>query len=85
MPGVIEPPTECPSCSGAVIAACQACGEDVLSIMAVTCDICGEALRATTVADGVQIRRSPRLPLTRAAGPGPAPGACGGNIGGCAT
>lgn len=63
MPGVVAPPETCPVCDGAIIAACSECGEDVLSIMAVECDVCGAKLRAPTVADGVQIRRSKRLPL----------------------
>lgn len=77
-PGVVEPPDACPACDGAVIAACPACGTDILSVMAIECDECGEALRAPE-ANGVRIHRPKRLPMARATqDPGAAsgPGSC---------
>lgn len=78
-PGVVEPPTECPACAGEVIAACRACGTDILSVMAIECDECGESLRAPEV-NGVRIHRPKRLPMARAeqqpAAGGNAPGSC---------
>ena len=64
-PGVIEPPVECPACAGTVVAACPSCGEDILSIMAVECDVCGSSLRDAEV-NGVRIHRPKRLPMARA-------------------
>lgn len=63
-PGVVEPPSDCPSCSARVVSACAQCGADILSVMAVQCDECEAQLRAPDVSGGVRIRRSPRLPLT---------------------
>ena len=60
-PGVIEPPTTCPACEGAVVSACPACACDILSVMAVECDECGAALRAPE-ANGIRIHRPKRLP-----------------------
>lgn len=77
-PGVVEPPEECPSCQAAVIAACPSCAEDILSVMAVECDVCGEALRSPE-ANGVRIHRPKRLPMANPtqAGDAPAgPGSC---------
>lgn len=63
-PGVIEPPAECPSCAKRVVSSCSACGETIISIFAVDCDVCGANLRAPSVAGDLRIRRSPRrLPL----------------------
>ena len=61
-PGVVEPPEECPTCEAAVIAACPGCQADILSVMAVECDVCGDALRAPE-ANGVRIHRPKRLPM----------------------
>lgn len=59
-PGVVEAPTTCPSCADTVVSACPSCDEDILSVMAVDCDLCGVALREP-LANGVRIRR-PRRP-----------------------
>lgn len=78
-PGVVEPPEECPACAGTVVQGCAACGEDILSIMAVECDMCGAALREPEV-NGVRIHRPKRLSLAdrrQAAGGAPTgPGSC---------
>lgn len=77
-PGVVEPPSECPACEGAILSACRACGVDILSVMAVECDECGEALRAPE-ANGVRIHRPKRLPMARreqAADAASGPGSC---------
>ena len=77
-PGVVEPATECPACSGTVIDACPACGVDILSVMAVECDECGAALRDPE-ANGVRIHRPKRLPMARAeqaADASSGPGSC---------
>ncbi len=77
-PGVVEPPAECPACDGEIVAACASCGADILSVMAIECDECGEALRAPE-ANGVRIHRPKRLPMARtnqAAGTTGAPGSC---------
>lgn len=58
-PGVVEPPPACPACAGAIVRACASCGEDILSIVAVECDVCGEALRDPEV-NGVRIHRPKR-------------------------
>jgi len=65
-PGVVEAPTECPTCEGEVINACPSCGVDILSVMAVECDECGEALRAPEV-NGVRIHRPKRVPRSKPA------------------
>ena len=77
-PGVVEPPTTCPACDGDIVATCGSCGADILSVMAVECDECGEALRAPE-ANGVRIHRPKRLPMARAdqaAGAPSGPGSC---------
>ena len=61
-PGVVEAPTECPACAGTVVSACPSCGESILSIMAIECDVCGAQLRESQV-NGVSIRRAKRLPV----------------------
>ncbi len=79
-PGVVEPPAECPTCDGRVVSACSSCGADILSVMAVECDECGEALRAPE-ANGLRIHRPKRLPMARAqqdAATGSGPGSCQG-------
>jgi hypothetical protein len=62
-PGVVEAPTVCPDCDGAVVSACPECNESVLSVMAVDCDVCGAALREKITTAGVTVRRPKRLPL----------------------
>jgi hypothetical protein len=77
-PGVIEPPDECPTCERAVISACPSCDEDILSVMAVECDVCGEALREPE-ANGVRIHRPKRLPMAspaQASDAASGPGSC---------
>lgn len=72
-PGVVEPPAHCPDCDGAVISACPGCGESVLSVMAVECDVCGAELRPNQNAAGLPIRRPKRLPLANPTTPGSCP------------
>ena len=77
-PGVVEADTTCPACDGDVINACPACGIDILSVMAVECDECGEALRDPE-ANGVRIHRPKRLPMsapTQAPDAPSGPGSC---------
>ena len=77
-PGAVAPPTECPDCAGEIVVACPGCGEDILSIMAVECDVCGASLREPE-ANGVRIHRPKRLPMARATQSPDAPsgpGAC---------
>ena len=81
-PGVVEPPAQCPVCDGSIVSACPGCGQDILSVMAVECDICGAALREPEV-NGVRIHRPKRLPMART-GPAPAaPGSSSPGIGSC--
>ena len=54
----VELPEQCPDCGQAVIAACPACGEGISSLMQITCEGCGEALRDTEFF-GRPIRRKP--------------------------
>ena len=54
----VELPEQCPDCGQAVIAACPACGEGITSLMQITCEGCGEALRDTEFF-GRPIRRKP--------------------------
>src|SRR4051812_3489384 len=70
-PGVVEPPDACPDCASPVVSACPGCGESILSVMAIECDVCGVELRSGTSAGGVRIRRAKRLPLAN-----PAPTSC---------
>ncbi|MCW2971748.1 MAG: hypothetical protein JWN72_21 [Thermoleophilia bacterium] len=65
-PGVVEPPEQCPACAGVIVSACPSCGEDILSIMSVECDVCEAPLREPEV-NGVRIHRPKRLPMARAA------------------
>ena len=65
-PGVIEPPEACPDCEAPVVSACPGCDADLLSVMAVECDLCGEQLRAPENEAGVRIRRPKRLPVAPA-------------------
>jgi predicted amidophosphoribosyltransferase len=51
-------PNTCPSCGGAVITSCAACGAPIESLMGVTCRACGEPLREAELF-GVEIRRKP--------------------------
>jgi predicted RNA-binding Zn-ribbon protein involved in translation (DUF1610 family) len=56
--GAAAVPTECPDCGGEVITACQSCGLEIRSMMALTCAGCGAELRAPTLF-GAEIRRKP--------------------------
>ena len=71
-PGVVEPPSECPNCDGAIVSACPSCGTDILSIMAVECDECEAPLREPEV-NGVRIHRPKRLPMAQRAQAADAP------------
>lgn len=45
------------------MAACPSCRTDILSVMAVECDVCGEALRTPENTAGVRIHRPKRTSL----------------------
>jgi hypothetical protein len=64
----VELPDRCPDCSGAVIAACEQCGEPITSLMQITCSSCGEALREAELF-GRPIRRKPEKHAVPAAAP----------------
>jgi hypothetical protein len=49
-------PETCPQCDGELRARCPGCGARFASAFAVECEICGEALRPSTLF-GVPIRR----------------------------
>jgi hypothetical protein len=44
------------------VSACPTCASSIMSVMAVTCDVCQTELRARTLDSGLPIRRSPRRP-----------------------
>jgi hypothetical protein len=54
--GEADVPRCCPTCGGPLIARCPRCASRIASMFAVTCDECGEGLRAAH-AFGVPIRR----------------------------
>ena len=60
MPGIVEPPAECPACGGSVLSACPGCDAPIGSIMAVECHACGSALRDPHASGAVRIRRGGR-------------------------
>jgi hypothetical protein len=54
--GEADVPRCCPTCGGPLIARCPRCASRIASMFAVTCDECGEGLRAAH-GFGVPIRR----------------------------
>ncbi|MCS7006394.1 MAG: hypothetical protein RMM28_02315 [Thermoleophilia bacterium] len=54
-----ELPAACPACGGELRRRCPACGAPIASAFAVTCEGCGEEVRAPELF-GTRIRRSGR-------------------------
>ena len=56
-----EVPGQCPSCGGAMLRRCPACGAPFSSTFAVDCESCGGRLREPKL-HGMAIRRAPKAP-----------------------